>query len=60
MYLALPQPQNINKGALLGWVSNVAPVYVGIHLYFEVERNTGGQWYEVDPYGGSGEAILWE
>jgi len=42
----------------LGWVSNVAPVYVGIHLHFEVERNTGGQWYEVDPYGGSGEPVL--
>jgi len=60
MYLILPQPQTISKGTLIGLVSNVAPVPVAPHLHFVVKRSTGGQWYLVDPYGGSGEPVLWE
>ncbi len=60
MQLNLPLPQTVTKGQHLGWVSNVAPVTVASHLHFVVTRNTGGQWYTVDPYGGSGEPVLWE
>ncbi|OGG58940.1 hypothetical protein A3C89_03580 [Candidatus Kaiserbacteria bacterium RIFCSPHIGHO2_02_FULL_50_50] len=62
MYLNLPMPQTVSKGQHIGWVSNVAPSSqaVGVHLHFVVERNTGGHWYQVDPYGGSGEPVLWD
>ncbi|MEY3783905.1 MAG: hypothetical protein RLZZ230_227 [Candidatus Parcubacteria bacterium] len=62
MQLNLPLPLNITKGSILGWVSDVAPSSspVGPHLHFVVERNTGGKWYVVDPYGGSGESAIWE
>lgn len=62
MQLNLPLPINIKKGSIIGWVSDVAPSSspVGPHLHFTVERNTGGKWYVVDPFGGSGEPTLWQ
>ena len=60
MYLNLPLPQTVSKGERIGWVSDVAPVTVYPHLHFVVKRSTGGLWYLVDPYGGSGEPVLWE
>jgi murein DD-endopeptidase MepM/ murein hydrolase activator NlpD len=45
----------VNKGTIIGYVSDVgAPG--AIHLHFVVKK-----WGElVDPYGGSGEPVLWE
>ncbi len=62
MQLNLPLPTNIKQGSIIGWVSDVAPASspVGPHLHFVVDRNTGGKWYTVDPYGGSGEPAIWE
>jgi murein DD-endopeptidase MepM/ murein hydrolase activator NlpD len=46
----------VSKGTIIGYVSNVAPEPVGVHLHFVVKK-----WGElVDPYGGSGEPVLWE
>jgi len=53
-------PQYVTKGSVIGYVSNVAPISVGYHLHFEVEKNVSGSWVEVDPYGGSGQPVLWE
>ena len=58
MYLLLPQPQTIQKGSQIGWVSNTGTS--GVHLHFVVKRNIGGIWTLVDPYGGSGQPVLWE
>jgi murein DD-endopeptidase MepM/ murein hydrolase activator NlpD len=60
MRLNLPLPTRITKGSILGWVSDVSPSPISPHLHFVVERNNGGKWYVVDPYGGSGEPVLWE
>lgn len=60
MYLLLPQMSTVAKGAALGWVSNVSPDPIGPHLHFTVRRYLNGVWTLVDPYGGSGQPVLWE
>ena len=62
MKLNLPLPKVVKKGSILGWVSNVAPSNqaVGVHLHFVVKKKVGKEWIVVDPYGGSGEPVLWK
>lgn len=63
MQLLIGPLQNpVPRGALIGWVSNVAPPKqaVGTHLHFVVHKKVGGTWKMVDPYGGSGEPVLWK
>ncbi len=61
MQIAHPIPFNFHKGTMIGWVSNVSTSNIGPHLHFVVKkRNANGQWEQVDPYGGSGEPVLWE
>lgn len=63
MQLNFPLHTTITKGMVIGWVSDVAPSTNAVfpHLHFTVEKSSGGsQWVFVDPYGGSGEPVLWE
>ena len=60
MRLNLPLPQTVSKGQHIGWVSNVGPGTVSVHLHFVVKQYKNGVWTPVDPYGGSGEPVLWE
>jgi murein DD-endopeptidase MepM/ murein hydrolase activator NlpD len=60
MQLNLPLPQTVSKGQHIGWVSNIGPGTVGVHLHFVAKRYKNGTWTLVDPYGGSGEPVLWE
>jgi len=52
----------VKKGEIIGWVSNVSRKGepVGVHLHFVVHRKDGRSWKLVDPYGGSGEPVLWK
>jgi murein DD-endopeptidase MepM/ murein hydrolase activator NlpD len=46
-----PMPSVVPKGFLLGWVSNVYPQKIGVHLHFGVQKKIGKEWKPADPYG---------
>lgn len=65
MKLNAPLPLKLKKGQHIGWVSNIAPSPVKVHLHFVVQmKRTDGVWVIADPYGGKDngttQSVLWQ